>query len=1045
MTHDSIGILLRGIGLQHLSSLLKSNGVDDADTLGCFTTDELKQLGVERHGDRMKLLIAARAGKHTLPAPSSESIKVFFQREDTLNEYLDNVLAQGIDSIQLLQMVDESALEADLGIQKPGHRKKLLLRLKERGSVPGNPLGDNPAGLPVMHQGSSGNNGGSSNTNSNSNSAAAAAAAAARRGAENASPPVKNGFSNRSSTRSLSGRSSSNTTSPGRQHSPPAAPAQRYPSYNAASTAASPASSPQSVRPKSSTHRLQLSTLDPYKSDRPTVAANKAWDDSTQSRATAGKAHVRISSNPTMLSSLSATSEGYTTGSNDGRATPDEVELGISSSSTNASLVNAALSMKSPSQFGSIVMPDSRPDRSKRANPVPVGRRPSQMNDYFRKGLDESGIEKGKLVKVFENGRIKDERGFMLYKTVALKPRETRDMQVICNVITRALGWNNPRTNIYRQGDDAAGNRIVSCLWAFNGRPLLDKDDILDGMWVVAGVANSSFQNSTGERTQYSANNGAGPPARKLSMSASCWADRLSNPDFFTGVQKDRHKSDTTVGRPRPGTAPAPEKKGFSKQQNLRNRMVQVRQQVAGKKDGSSTLSQSTSTPTTPGSNTPRTPTGSTPASVLSGSNNRSTTPNHLSSFADREPPYRPELSPRPVSRNSSAVGAAAARQDSGRPAVKQDIVHTTLTSSHKAGKPVDRASSHQQQRSAPAVGGAPLKGAAAAAGGAAARAGATGATKPLTRSETAPEPNAWDREPEITNPDDSSLTEDLVPKDLESANKARLKGWKKTVLLGRGSFGMVYKGELKDGSDCAVKIVSVSKGDAPTELQQLFREIRFIEQLEHPNIVRYFGCLYDEVEERVEIFLQLMTGGSIASLAQKHNGKIPDLLVKKFTKQILCGLEYLHKRKVVHRDVKGANVLIDDKGDCAIADFGTSKCIDDMVSRTYGCTTMVGTPYWMAPEVITACDDGAYDTKVDVWSVGCTIVEMITGNPPWSGQHENMWAAIFHIAQSTEPPPLPSDIGKGIKGFLNRCFERNPSKRPSCTELLSDKWMTEK
>merc|ERR1711991_884688 len=123
----------------------------------------------------------------------------------------------------------------------------------------------------------------------------------------------------------------------------------------------------------------------------------------------------------------------------------------------------------------------------------------------------------------------------------------------------------------------------------------------------------------------------------------------------------------------------------------------------------------------------------------------------------------------------------------------------------------------------------------------------------------------------------------------------------------------------------------------------------------------------------------------------------------------------------------------------------GCSKKIDDVCSGSHGCKTMVGTPYWMAPEVIKSEALGkGYGTKSDVWSVACTIVEMVTGKPPWP-ECGSMWAAVYKIANSQGlPTEIPKDLGDDMRDFLEKCFERDPDRRPAAAELLKHSWIAE-
>ncbi|KAI3775189.1 hypothetical protein L1987_49758 [Smallanthus sonchifolius] len=191
---------------------------------------------------------------------------------------------------------------------------------------------------------------------------------------------------------------------------------------------------------------------------------------------------------------------------------------------------------------------------------------------------------------------------------------------------------------------------------------------------------------------------------------------------------------------------------------------------------------------------------------------------------------------------------------------------------------------------------------------------------------------------------------------------------WRKGELIGCGAFGRVYMGmNLDSGELLAVK---------QAHIRELEEEVKLLKNLSHPNIVRYLGT--GREESSLNIFLEFVPGGSISSLLGKF-GSFPESVIRMYTKQILLGLEYLHKNGIMHRDIKGANILVDNKGQIKLADFGASKKVVELATMT-GAKSMKGTPYWMAPEVILQTGHSF---------VGCTVIEMETGKPPWSQQYQ--------------------------------------------------------
>lgn len=263
--------------------------------------------------------------------------------------------------------------------------------------------------------------------------------------------------------------------------------------------------------------------------------------------------------------------------------------------------------------------------------------------------------------------------------------------------------------------------------------------------------------------------------------------------------------------------------------------------------------------------------------------------------------------------------------------------------------------------------------------------------------------------------------------------------GWQKMKLLGKGSFGSVYEAGLRSCKIVCCKEIELGPLEGnKEEIDALQLEIVLMQRLRHPHIVEYYGVLEDPKAKTINIFMEYVTGGTLSGYAHKFK-EIPHEVVAKWTYQMLLGIKYLHDCSIVHRDIKGANILVTNDGVLKLADFGCSKAIDEVCSKSRGCQTMVGTPYWMAPEVI-KCEP--YGAKADIWSVGCTVVEILTGKPAWP-EMDSIWSACYKIANSTGlPPNVPKGLPKDMQNFLEKCFERTPSKRATAQELLNHKWM---
>ncbi|KZT26359.1 Pkinase-domain-containing protein [Neolentinus lepideus HHB14362 ss-1] len=266
---------------------------------------------------------------------------------------------------------------------------------------------------------------------------------------------------------------------------------------------------------------------------------------------------------------------------------------------------------------------------------------------------------------------------------------------------------------------------------------------------------------------------------------------------------------------------------------------------------------------------------------------------------------------------------------------------------------------------------------------------------------------------------------------------------WIKGALIGAGSFGKVYLGmDASSGTLMAVKQVELPKSSGPSEqrkrsmLDALDREIELLKTLQHENIVQYLDSSADE--EFLNIFLEYVPGGSVAALLREY-GSFEEILVQKFVTQILQGLNYLHERDIVHRDIKGANILVDNKGGVKISDFGISKKVQDNLLNNNARgprISLQGSVFWMAPEVV---KQSAHTIKADVWSLGCLIVEMLTGEHPFP--QLNQMQAIFKIGQSAKPT-IPADISAEAEDFLQRTFELSHEARPTAGILLEHPWI---
>ncbi len=297
-----------------------------------------------------------------------------------------------------------------------------------------------------------------------------------------------------------------------------------------------------------------------------------------------------------------------------------------------------------------------------------------------------------------------------------------------------------------------------------------------------------------------------------------------------------------------------------------------------------------------------------------------------------------------------------------------------------------------------------------------------------------------------ITNLDSGSPTSLCSPL-LERA-KVRPGLWRMGHQIGKGSFGTVHIG-LNDvtGDLIAVKVLTLSNPHikiVKSTVDALYREIQLMRNMNHENIVRYLGAELQADQQRICIF-QEWVPGSITSLLDNF-GPFGERRIVQYTKQILHGLVYLHGEGVMHRDIKGSNILIDDKGVVKLCDFGASKVFHSHYGDQLGVGdhTRVGSPLFMAPEVLLKQE---YGISVDIWSLGGAVLQMKTGTPPWSSLNLKTPVALIQwIRKCDTGPPLPedSDISPALRAFLGRCFIRDPTKRPTARELLSDPFLDE-
>ncbi|KAI4455074.1 serine/threonine-protein kinase tao1-like protein [Holotrichia oblita] len=249
---------------------------------------------------------------------------------------------------------------------------------------------------------------------------------------------------------------------------------------------------------------------------------------------------------------------------------------------------------------------------------------------------------------------------------------------------------------------------------------------------------------------------------------------------------------------------------------------------------------------------------------------------------------------------------------------------------------------------------------------------------------------------------------------------------------IGHGSFGAVYYARYTHSNEIvAIKKMSYMGKQSQEKWQDILKEIRFLRQLKHPNTIEYKGCY---LRDNTAWLVMEYCLGSASDIIEVHKKPLREEEISAICEGVLQGLSYLHSLHRIHRDVKAGNILLTENGTVKLADFGSAsiKC---------PANSFVGTPYWMAPEVILAMDEGQYDGKVDVWSLGITCIELAERKPPYFNM--NAMSALYHIAQNDTPTLQSSEWSEVFKHFVEACLEKSAPGRPSSATLLTHKFVT--
>jgi len=246
---------------------------------------------------------------------------------------------------------------------------------------------------------------------------------------------------------------------------------------------------------------------------------------------------------------------------------------------------------------------------------------------------------------------------------------------------------------------------------------------------------------------------------------------------------------------------------------------------------------------------------------------------------------------------------------------------------------------------------------------------------------------------------------------------------------VGVGSFGTVYRATAMCGGQVAIKVIDV---ESEAELQEVRAEIATLATVECAQLVRYLGSYV--VQNQLWIVTEYLEGGSLCDIMTTLGCAFDEATIAGVAVSLVQALVYLHAQRKLHRDVKAKNILVSLQGEVKLADFGVATQLTDTTTKRQ---SLVGTPYWMAPEVIT---QARYADKADVWSTGITLIELATRSPPHASLHP---MKVLFVVPKDDAPRLTGPFSPAFKAFVQRCLHKDSSMRPSAKELESDPFLT--
>ena len=251
--------------------------------------------------------------------------------------------------------------------------------------------------------------------------------------------------------------------------------------------------------------------------------------------------------------------------------------------------------------------------------------------------------------------------------------------------------------------------------------------------------------------------------------------------------------------------------------------------------------------------------------------------------------------------------------------------------------------------------------------------------------------------------------------------------------LIATGTFGSVYTAlDQQTGEHLAVKVLKEH------DLALLDHEVNLLKQLAHPNIVGFRGVR--EVDDKMHIYMEYVEGKSLVHQLARW-GPFAEQLIRRYTRQLLSALAYCHDMRVTHRDIKGKNILVTTSGQVKLCDFGSAKRFAHDMTSEHPTKSYTFTVQWTAPEVVQG--ENKYGAKVDVWSLGCVLIEMASGKAPWSERMiQNQFRLLYVIGHTDDKPAIPATLSAECRQFIDLMLTKDPERRPTARELQAHPWL---